>query len=453
MAALAGLIQETLGIGFDKRDEGSQFISLGADSLSLMQLGRGVQGRFGLAVTFRQLVAEYATPKLLADAIRATHESVPARSGAAPSRQPIAEPAITPQAKGGSGKSVDGAIAGKRSLAKGEARSARLGHDDRGRLSWFLPNPRVAGGYLKIESIAIEQGIPSYGTSEVAYDPYSPITAQELPSTPSQSGMWQSSLPGRTGVEASCAENESFSVRLKGSIDDQAILQALRALADLHPALRGHFSSDGRVFRIESSIAIPISNQDISGLAPEHRERALRQICEEEARTCYSLAKGPLYRATVIHMDSDERIVLLGTHRSACDGWSLDVILLDFSRLYSAFADGAPLPQVAQYSYADYIEYRKSDAYLAKVRQAETTGVRHSSRRRRRWSCLRARDDRASACTERSIHLDAFRRKSSPRFERSRRPMASACSQSCYPRSHPSSIVEAGPRISRSTSR
>jgi thioesterase domain-containing protein len=198
----------------------------------------------------------------------------------------------------------------------------------------------------------------------VDYDPFSPVARQDLCSTPGQLEIWKSC---QACVEASCTHNESFSVHLKGNIDDVAIDHALKSLVDFHEALRGHFSADGARFVIEPSMSVVIAQHDLSNLAPMDRGPGLSRLLDTDARTPYDLAHGPLFRTAVIRLGTDERVVLLGAHRTVCDGWSLDVLLENFSHLYSALAGDAELPVAPKHSFSDFIRHCETPEYSARA--------------------------------------------------------------------------------------
>ncbi|HEY8922775.1 MAG TPA: amino acid adenylation domain-containing protein [Polyangia bacterium] len=189
---------------------------------------------------------------------------------------------------------------------------------------------------------------------EADFDPFSSALPVELRSTPAQMEMW---LSQQAGHAAGCAYNESFSVRLRGVIDDEALDRALRLLPDLHEALRGHFSADGQRFIIDPVIDVQVAQHDLTGLSAAARETEAAHLAGLDGTTPYDLEKGPLFRASIIRLGEQDRLVLLGAHHAACDGWSLDVLLADFGRLYSAFSGGAPLPAPPRHGFGDYVAY------------------------------------------------------------------------------------------------
>jgi amino acid adenylation domain-containing protein len=343
-ASLSGELKETLGVALDSQGLDTPFLSLGADSLMLMQLGRTIQSRFGLSVSFRQLVEEYTTPRLLSDAIRAKVTAVDPLQSVPSKNAETAEYSIA-----------------------GSAEIARLGSDEYGKPAWFLPHPEAQGRFCRIKGPGMVSGSETvYPVADAADDPFAVKGKKDFPLTPSQQEIWFSTLPSNLGLEASCAYNESFSVNLKGLVNDQAIIRALQALADIHEALRGHINSDGTRMILEPSIAVAVHEEDLSQQSRVERDVALRLLRDSEARAQFTLDKGPMFRASVIRLAPDERVVLLCVHRIVCDGWSMDVLLEDFGRLYSAFSGLTPLATLPQHVYSDYAKYRRTASFESK---------------------------------------------------------------------------------------
>jgi amino acid adenylation domain-containing protein len=192
----------------------------------------------------------------------------------------------------------------------------------------------------------------------------SPTAAVELTTTPEQLEMWLTRL---AGPEAACACNESFTVRLSGAIDDDALVRALQALPEAHEALRGHYAKIGRRFVLQPRVDVTTGRHDFSRLDPGARAEALRRLEEEDARTPYDTERGPLFRAAVVDLGPHERAVLLGAHHSVCDGWSLDVVLTDLGRFYSAFAGHASVPAPPRHGFSDYVALRTQADYASKI--------------------------------------------------------------------------------------
>ena len=68
-------------------------------------------------------------------------------------------------------------------------------------------------------------------------------SARVVPLTESQTEIW---LSAQNGDEASCAFNESVTLRLNGPLDLAALHAAMDAVMARHDALRARFSATGR---------------------------------------------------------------------------------------------------------------------------------------------------------------------------------------------------------------
>ncbi len=89
------------------------------------------------------------------------------------------------------------------------------------------------------------------------------------------------------------------------------------------------------------------------------REAHARGLIEEEARTPFDLARGPLIRACLIRLGEGEHIVLVTMHHIASDGWSIGVLIREVAVLYESFRKGqpSPLPEPIL-QYADYAAWQ-----------------------------------------------------------------------------------------------
>src|SRR6185436_12082787 len=72
------------------------------------------------------------------------------------------------------------------------------------------------------------------------------------------------------------------------------------------------------------------------------------------------LARGPLIRATVLHLEDEVHIALFNQHHIISDGWSTGVLVEELSACYRALAVGEPpsLPDLP-IQYADYAVWQR----------------------------------------------------------------------------------------------
>ena len=90
------------------------------------------------------------------------------------------------------------------------------------------------------------------------------------------------------------------------------------------------------------------------------REARAQQIREDEARTQFDLEKGPLLWVTLVRLDDEDHQLLVTLHHIIADGWSLNILIDEFSRLYAAACQGQALelPPLAL-QYGDYAAWQR----------------------------------------------------------------------------------------------
>ncbi|MGV9907342.1 amino acid adenylation domain-containing protein [Streptomyces sp. NPDC003388] len=195
-----------------------------------------------------------------------------------------------------------------------------------------------------------KQGVDLSALSAV---PRLPRDAGEpLPLSFTQQRLWFLEKLGGTGA----AYNIPVAMRLSGRLDRPALLRALAAVVQRHEVLRTRFTEhegvpgqvigDGADFTVvEEELADPAR---------------LPGICREEAAAPFDLARGPLIRARLLRRSEQEHHLLVTTHHSVCDGWSVGVFFRDLVACYEAFAAGRPTPLAPlPVQYADWADWQR----------------------------------------------------------------------------------------------
>lgn len=212
------------------------------------------------------------------------------------------------------------------------------------------------------DTISISQPTP------VDHDPFSGFTRQEFAVTKAQAALWDFAHSGL--AQASCTQVESASIRLDGQVKREALEAALQLLTQFHEALRGHYSEDGRRFVLEPSLEVPVASQDLSGLPASNRVHALTEMIAVDSVTAFDLVRGPLFRCLLVQLRPESTVVVLTAHLAVCDGWSLDVLIADLARLYSALVGKAPLPVPPQHGFSDFVAYMASTEGATREKQS-----------------------------------------------------------------------------------
>ncbi|KAA0944446.1 non-ribosomal peptide synthetase [Pseudomonas sp. ANT_H14] len=151
-------------------------------------------------------------------------------------------------------------------------------------------------------------------------------------------------------------------LRLRGALDEDAVRASFQQLIQRHEALRTRFfERDGQAFqRVDATTAFELQVIDLSDLPAFEREARAQQIREDEARTQFDLEKGPLLWVTLVRLDDEDHQLLVTMHHIIADGWSLNVLIDEFSRLYAAASQGQTIElPVLALQYADYGSWQR----------------------------------------------------------------------------------------------
>lgn len=175
------------------------------------------------------------------------------------------------------------------------------------------------------------------------------VSARQLRLTEAQQSMWSMA---QLGGEASCAYNQFFSMRLRGSLDLDVMRQAINDLVNRHEALRITIHPSGEYQAVQSSLQIEVPLVDLSPMPAERRAAHVSEWLDAERRQPFDLVQGPLVRARILRLEEHLHLLSLTVHHIVTDGWSNGIMVQELAALYSARVKGIanPLPPPAQYS-------------------------------------------------------------------------------------------------------
>lgn len=140
--------------------------------------------------------------------------------------------------------------------------------------------------------------------------------------------------------------NRLAGLRLRGALDVPALERSLGEVVRRHEVLRASFHEiDGRlVQRFEPARTIHLPLADLRAAPKAEREERLRSLADAEARLPFNLEDGPLFRASLARLDTEDHALLLNFHHAAIDGWSLEVLTEELAVLYGAMHESRPSP-------------------------------------------------------------------------------------------------------------
>lgn len=206
----------------------------------------------------------------------------------------------------------------------------------------------------------------TYYLEPVDFDPFDGTeTEQRIPLSKPQEEIWLSCMLG--GDDANRCYNESVSLRLTGKLDQNALELALQDLILRHESLRCIFKSSGTEIIVYPNRVLNLIIKNLSDQKKNDQQEAIKQFLQQEALQNYDLENGPLFHTTLFQLSEQEHCFTFCAHHIICDGWSLGVLLLDLSKLYSAYQQRQQpalpeAPQMGQYI-TEQLQFDQTKAY------------------------------------------------------------------------------------------
>ena len=204
-----------------------------------------------------------------------------------------------------------------------------------------------------------QQSLISQETSQVT--PITPQPRDEESVFPLSFGQQRLWFLNQFGVDAA-AYNLLSAVRLTGQLNIAALEQALNEVVRRHEILRTLFElQDGAPVQIiKPNFDIPLIQVDLKNISTEQQALEIQKLGDEEAHYQFDLATGPLLRAILLQLDSNNFVMFLNMHHIISDGWSTGMLIRELITLYQAFSNNktSPLPDLP-IQYADFSVWQR----------------------------------------------------------------------------------------------
>jgi amino acid adenylation domain-containing protein len=164
------------------------------------------------------------------------------------------------------------------------------------------------------------------------------------------------------------AYNEFSAIQIIGPLDVVTLQNSLNVIVRRHDILRTTFPTiqDEPVQEIASSRSITLQVVDLSKFSASIQEAEIRRIADQESRSIFDLALGPLLRFRLLRLDLEKHFLLVGAHHIIVDGWSVGIFRRELIETYKALKDGrcSPLSELP-IQYADFAIWQRG-RYLGK---------------------------------------------------------------------------------------
>lgn len=151
-------------------------------------------------------------------------------------------------------------------------------------------------------------------------------------------------------------------LRLQGRLDIPVLEASVTALIARHEALRTTITAiQGEPMQqIAPPTAFVLPIEDLRHLPAAVAEARAMEWCRDEAHAPFDLARGPLFRLTLLRLTDDTHLLVLTMHHIISDGWSLELFTQELARLYLAKLHRQPDPLAPlPIQYADYASWQR----------------------------------------------------------------------------------------------
>lgn len=128
---------------------------------------------------------------------------------------------------------------------------------------------------------------------------------------------------------------------LSGRLDRRALWRAVNELIARHESLRTVFprlEGDSERQVVRADWGTPIVELDLSAVEVAELDEHVARVVRDEAARRFDLTQDAMLRVTLLTCSAERWLMLVNIHHIAADGWSIGVLLDDFSRLYSGHA-------------------------------------------------------------------------------------------------------------------
>jgi amino acid adenylation domain-containing protein/non-ribosomal peptide synthase protein (TIGR01720 family) len=154
----------------------------------------------------------------------------------------------------------------------------------------------------------------------------------------------------------SSAYNIPAALRLKGALNREALRAAFLQMQARHETLRTTFEQDGQqvLARVHAELALQLRARPVA-------QASINDAVAEAIAEPFDLRNGPLWRVLLLQVSAEDHVLVLTVHHIAADGWSMQVMIDEFSALYQAAIEGrAANLNSLPVAYSDYARWQRA---------------------------------------------------------------------------------------------
>ncbi|MFE9582071.1 amino acid adenylation domain-containing protein [Nocardia sp. NPDC006044] len=177
-----------------------------------------------------------------------------------------------------------------------------------------------------------------------------PRCADVYPLAPLQAGLYFTAI-SNAGRDAYTVQT---TITVRGALDVPRLTRSLNNVLNRYPNLRvaisvSHAGQPHAV--VADRMDFPVEEVDLS-TAPDAQARLLEFLDADQAGV-FDLSRGPLMRATVVHLPDSAHMLVLASHHILTDGWSGQLLPREIFADYTSDGTAEPLGNPA--TFADFL--------------------------------------------------------------------------------------------------
>lgn len=156
--------------------------------------------------------------------------------------------------------------------------------------------------------------------------------------------------------------NLAAAIEMDGTLDVDALQDALHFVIDRHETLRTTFTEEqGEAYQVVHPVLpTELHIVDISHLDAQAQKVELETIKRRDAQTLFDLNQGPLLKTSLVKLSDQQQTFLLTLHHIIADGWSAQCFAQELSQAYRAIVTKqTPNLPALTIQYADFAHWQR----------------------------------------------------------------------------------------------
>ncbi len=160
-------------------------------------------------------------------------------------------------------------------------------------------------------------------------------------------------------------------LHISGSIDTMILDKAFAEIMARHTILRTtyHITKKAVMQRIGDGLSFAVAHLDLTATDKGQQQALIDAAALEFKQSPFDLEQDLMIRALLIKTDADAYELHLKLHHIATDGWSIALIVKEFTDIYNALIGQTEAAQSDAFQYIDYARWQQSEAQQQSIAQ------------------------------------------------------------------------------------